>query len=214
MATLPERRRGRVGRLWHEFRQANPDRKNDGQFFVRILDYVANEEPHSLAKRRFVKKWQHHFFGTAPNDLSRRSIENGKRVFEQAACSRCHTFDEKGSKYGPDLTEVTKRFRGSKLLQQVVNPSTEIHKDFQTQMILVNDGRLLTGLVIEETDDQVRMLPNLLKPDKVETIAKSSIEQRRVADVSSMPVGLLDTFTVDEVLDLLAFLQSRDGEAK
>ncbi len=74
-------------------------------------------------------------------------------------------------------------------------------------MILVDDGRLLTGVVIEENEDQLRLLPNLLKPDKIETIAKSSIEQRRVADVSSMPEGLLDTFTVEEIFDLLAYLQ-------
>ena len=75
-------------------------------------------------------------------------------------------------------------------------------------MILVDDGRLLTGLVVEETEDAVRFIPNLLKPEKTETIAKSSIEQRRVADVSTMPTGLLDTFTVNEIFDLLAYLQA------
>ena len=75
-------------------------------------------------------------------------------------------------------------------------------------MILVDDGRVLTGLVIEETEDSIRFIPNLLKPDKIETIEKSSIQQRRVADVSTMPAGLLDTYTVDEIFDLLAYLQS------
>ena len=75
-------------------------------------------------------------------------------------------------------------------------------------MILVDDGRLLTGLVVEETDDQLRLVPNLLKPDKIETIDKSSIEERKTADVSTMPTGLLDTYTVEEIFDLLAFIQS------
>ncbi len=210
MANLPENRRGRIGRLWNEFRASNPQRKNDGQMFVRILDYVVSEPIGSKPERRFIKKWQHHHFGSAPDQINGRSIENGKLVYEQAACSRCHTIGGQGAKYGPDLTDVTKRFRGNKLLQQIVNPSTEIHKEFQTQMILVNDGRLLTGLVIEEGDDQLRLLPNLLKPEKIETIDKASIEHRRIADVSTMPEGLLDTYTVDEIYDLLAFLQSRD----
>lgn len=212
IAGLPEHRRGRVGQLWGEFRSRNPQRKNDGEMFIRILEYVAGEQIDSMPKRRFIKKWQHHYFGSGPDQLAGRSAKNGKLIYEQAACSRCHTISGQGAKYGPDLTDISKRFRGSKLLQQIVNPSAEIHKEFQTQMILVDDGRLLTGLVIEETDDQLRMLPNLLKPDKIETIDKSSIEQRRVAEVSSMPEGLLDTFTVEEILDLLAFIQSR-GEA-
>ncbi len=214
MARLPESRRGRVGRLWKEFRQANPERKNDGRMFVRILHHVANEQIAPMSERRFIKKWKHHYFGSAADQLGDRSIDNGKAIYEQAACSRCHTIGGQGAKYGPDLTEVTKRFRGSKLLQQIVNPSTEIHKEYPTQMILVDDGRLLTGLVIEETDDRIRMLPNLLKPDKIETIDKSAVEQRRVAEVSSMPEGLLDTFTVEEIFDLLAFLQSRHGAGK
>ncbi|MFP6693072.1 MAG: hypothetical protein VB875_08650, partial [Pirellulales bacterium] len=103
--------------------------------------------------------------------------------------------------------------QGAKLLNQIVKPSADIHKEFQTQMILVDDGRLLTGLVVEETDDQLRLLPNLLKPDKIETIDKSSIEKRRIADISTMPTGLLDTYTVEEIFDLLAFIQSM-GPAK
>jgi putative heme-binding domain-containing protein len=140
--------------------------------------------------------------------LAGRSIERGKLFFEQATCSRCHSIDGKGAKYGLDLAELTKRFQGAKLLNQIVKPSAEIHKEYQTQMILVDDGRLLTGLVVKETDEQLRLVPNLLKPDKIETIDKSSIEERKTADVSTMPTGLLDTYTVEEIFDLLAFIQS------
>jgi putative heme-binding domain-containing protein len=206
MASLPANRRGRVGQLWNEFTRENPDRNRDGAMFVRILEYVASNQ--STPKRRFIKKWKRHDFGSAPNRLAGRSIERGKLFFEQATCSRCHTIDGKGAKNGPNLTEVTKRFRGAKLLQQIVKPSAEINKKFQTQMILVDDGRVLTGLVVEETDDQLRLLPNLLKPDKIETIDKASIEERKTAEVSTMPTGLLDTYTIDEIFDILAYIQS------
>ncbi|HIK93097.1 MAG TPA: c-type cytochrome, partial [Planctomycetes bacterium] len=211
MAEMPPQNRGLVGQLWNEFRQANPSRSRDGEMFIRILEHIASGE--AAVKRRFIKKWQHHNFGSAPDRLTGRSIERGKLIFEQATCSRCHAIGGKGAKYGLDLAEVTKRFRGAKLLQQIVKPSAEIHKQFQTQIIVVDDGRLLTGLVVEETDAQLRLLPNLLKPDKIETIDKSSIEVRRIAEVSTMPTGLLDTYSVEEIFDLLAFIQSL-GPAK
>ncbi|MDO7714040.1 MAG: hypothetical protein MUP93_04115 [Pirellulales bacterium] len=91
---------------------------------------------------------------------------------------------------------------------QLVNPSQEIHKDFKTQMILVDDGRLLIGLVVNETPDHVEIVQNLLRPENIERIQKSAIEERKVADVSSMPSGLLDTFTAEDILDLLAFVES------
>ena len=78
-------------------------------------------------------------------------------------------------------------------------------------MIVTDDGRLRTGLVIKETDNEIRLLPNLLKPDKIETISKSAIEARKTADVSTMPTGLLDTYTVEEVFDLLAYIQASDN---
>jgi len=214
METLPENIRGQVGQLWGQFCRQNPKRNRDGKMFVKILDYVANNKSEMMPKRRFVKKWQHHNFGLAANNFDGRSIKNGKLVYEQAGCNRCHSIHGAGAKYGPDLTDIGKRFKGRKLLNQMVKPSAEIHKEFQTQMIEVDDGRMVTGLVIEETDDQLRMLTNLLKPDKVDTIKKSSIEKRKIAELSSMPSGLLDTFKSAEVLDLAAYLQSLDGGTK
>ena len=181
----------------------------DGAMFVRILEYVTKQQPGSMPARRFIKKWQHHYFRKAADQLANHSIENGKLVDEQAGCNRCHTINGKGAKYGPDLTDIAKRFQGSKLLKQCVKPSAEINKEYQTQQVLLDDGRLLTGVVVEETDEQIRLVPNLLKPDKFVTIHKDSIEQRRATEVSSMPAGLLDTFTAEEIFDLVAFLQSR-----
>ena len=207
LAAFPKHKRSLAGSLWHEFRQTHPDRKNDGQFYVKIIDYIINNNDMPV-KRRFIKKWQHHNFGPAPDQLSGRSIERGKMIFEQATCSRCHKIGGSQATLGPDLSEVTKRFRGGKLLQQIVKPSAEIHKEFQTQMIVGDDGRIRTGLVIEETAEVVRLVPNLLKPDKIETIKQSSIEERKIADVSTMPTGLLDTFSVEEIFDLVAFIQA------
>ncbi len=209
LAAFPKRKRDLAGTLFHEFRQSHPDRYNDGRFYVKIIDYLIKND--MLEERRFVKKWQHHYFGRAADQLANRSIENGKLVYEQAGCNRCHTINGKGAKYGPDLTDIVKRFKGSKLLEQCVKPSAEINKEYQTQQILLDDGRLLTGLVVEETDEQLRLVPNLLKPDKFVTIIKDSIEQHRPAEVSSMPAGLLDTFTTEEIFDLVAFLQSRSS---
>ena len=212
MAGLPEHKRSLVGSLWHEFRQANPDRRNDGQFFVRILEHVSTTDV--PVKRRFVKKWQHHQFGNAPNILGERNLERGRTVFEAATCSRCHNIGPGEKKLGPDLTDITKRFKGSRLLNQIVRPSAEIHKDFQTQLILCDDGKLRTGLVIKETDDELHFIPNLLKPDKIEVLPRSSIEERQTAKISTMPEGLLNTFSQAEIFDLLAYIQSANQVSK
>jgi mono/diheme cytochrome c family protein len=102
MASMPAGSRDRVGTLWNEFRRENPERSRDGAMFVRILEYVAKQQPGSMPARRFIQKWQHHNFGSAADRLVNRSMENGQRVYEQAACNRCHTINGKGAKYGPN----------------------------------------------------------------------------------------------------------------
>ena len=39
-------------------------------------------------------------------------------------------------------------------------------------------------------------------------VAKTSIEDRKTADISTMPTGLLDTYSEGEIYDLLAYIQS------
>ncbi len=59
--------------------------------------------------------------------------------------------------------------------------------------------------------DQVHVLPNPLKPEEVMVLEKDDIEDRRPSKVSTMPKGLLMTFSKEEILDLLSFAQ---GEGK
>lgn len=206
LAAFPQHKRQLAGSLFNEFRRANPERFNDGQFYVKIIDYlIKNDTP---VERRFVKKWKHHWFGKAPDNLSNRNLERGRLIFEQATCNRCHNIGPGEKKLGPDLTEITKRFTGSKLLTQIVRPSEEINKEFKTQIILGDDGRLRTGLVIKESDQELHFISNLLKPDQIEVMPQSAIESRKFADVSTMPEGLLDTYSENEIYDLLAFIQT------
>ncbi len=207
MAQIHNQNRDKVGQLWKEFCRLNPDRNRDGQMFVRIMEYVATLDV-AGSQRRFVRKWQHYNFGGALNNLAGRSIEHGKVVFEQATCNRCHSIDGNGATLGPDLTGLAKKYNGSKLLEQVIRPSSQIHKDFQPQLIVVDTGQVLTGVVITQTERQLTLLPNMLKPEKTHVLDKSSIDEQQTSSVSSMPVGLLDTFSHDEIMDLIAYLQS------
>ena len=60
---------------------------------------------------------------------------------------------------------------------------------------------------MEETDAKVVMQANPLKPDKI-TIEKSEIKSRGPSKVSPMPEGLVNTFTKDEIFDLIAYMES------
>ncbi|MEM7313393.1 MAG: PQQ-binding-like beta-propeller repeat protein, partial [Planctomycetota bacterium] len=87
----------------------------------------------------------------------------------------------------------------------------EIHKDFQTRMFLLDNGRTVAGLVIDETPTEYHVLPNPLEPKAVTKVQKTAIEEKKLSKVSTMPHGLLDTFSRAEILSLVAFLQSDES---
>ncbi len=157
--------------------------------------------------RKFVRRWTLPDLAADANDVSKHSATNGKQVFEQAGCIKCHRIGTQGSKLGPDLSDVTKRFKGSKLLQQILEPGSEINKHFQTWIVVTDDGKVQTGLLTSETPDAVSLLPNPLKPTEVITIERSRIEELIPSKQSTMPDGLLMTFSKSEIMDLLAYIQ-------
>ena len=142
-----------------------------------------------------------------------RSLERGKKIFNDAGCIKCHTAGGEGAKLGPDLTDVAKRYQGTKLLDQMLNPSSEIHKEYQTHVLVTDKGKTLTGLILNEGTESIDILSNPLKPKDVVVIRKESIEARTQSKLSTMPLGLLNNFTKEEILDLLSYVQA-GGKAK
>ena len=72
-------------------------------------------------------------------------------------------------------------------------------------------GQVHTGRIIPEGDyrsEKVRLSLDPLDASKVVEIDKKEIDQHNASPVSPMPSGLLDTLTLDEVRDLLAYLES------
>jgi putative heme-binding domain-containing protein len=90
------------------------------------------------------------------------------------------------------------------VLENVLDPSAVVAKDYQVTVLELKDGRVLTGLVRQEND---RTLTLQTQNDKV-TMPKRDIESRTKSAASMMPEGMLDKLTNDEVRDLVAYLAS------
>ena len=74
---------------------------------------------------------------------------------------------------------------------------------YQSTVVATTDGRVLTGLVAE---DSPRRLVLKLQGGKVETIARADVESSRLSPLSLMPEGLEAQVTPKELVDLFAFL--------
>ncbi len=139
------------------------------------------------------------------------TVTRGMLAFEKAKCNQCHQLAGHGVNLGPDLSDVTQRYRGDRLLQQIIDPSSEISQRYRTYRFLLDSGEVVTGVIQSEDEMEVRVLTNLLIPEQVTRFQKSTIELRSESRVSSMPVGMIDVLTKGEIGDLLSCLQSEKG---
>ena len=99
------------------------------------------------------------------------------------------------------------------ITRHILEPSLRIEEKYRSTTVLTDDGRSITGLVVEETPTEVAIVENpLAKADPVR-IKKSAIDERTTSPVSIMPKGMLDKLTRDEVLDLIAYVAARGDES-
>jgi putative membrane-bound dehydrogenase-like protein len=130
----------------------------------------------------------------------------GKPIFKEN-CAVCHKLFGDGETIGPDLTGAE---RGDLdfLMTSLVDPSSQVRKEYQSQTIAMRDGRVLTGLVVEEDDRTL----TLVDGNRQKTVVpRDGVEEARPSEVSLMPEGLLDKLTEPQIRDLFRYLQSPGG---
>jgi putative heme-binding domain-containing protein len=137
-----------------------------------------------------------------------RAIERGMSAFVKANCHQCHVVSGHGINLGPDLLESVKTFKGEELLRQIIEPSAKIHEKYRSYQFLTNEGRVVTGVIVKEDKKTYQVATNLLTPNSLTTINKKDIDEKIESKVSSMPAGLLDVLTKEEILDLVRYLET------
>jgi putative heme-binding domain-containing protein len=160
--------------------------------------------------RPFVKQWKlDELAPIVEKGLTKRDFDRGRRLFGEASCFACHRFDNEGGAQGPDLTIASGRFSVRDLLESILDPSKEISDQYVAVVIATSDGKTVTGRIVNYSGDSIAVMTNMLDPNGLVTVSHRKVESIDKSKVSMMPVGLLDTFKEDEILDLVAYLLSR-----
>ena len=89
------------------------------------------------------------------NDLRAGSGDalKGRELYRKQ-CATCHRLFGEGNQVGPDLTFANRKDRDY-LLVSLIDPSAVIRKEFLSYVVQTTDGRLLTGLLVEQTPQHV-----------------------------------------------------------
>ena len=154
----------------------------------------------------FVKVWQMSDFKNVEVHLKTRNIENGRKAAAQTMCLVCHKIGDEGGLVGPDLTQVGSRFDTQALLESILEPSQVIAPKYRAVSYKMTDGETVSGIAAGVWGKKLRIEVNPLTQQYIE-INRADIETTEPATISTMPPGLINTLTKEQILDLLAYLQ-------
>src|SRR5262249_31659563 len=131
--------------------------------------------------------------------------EHGRLLYHKH-CGTCHALFGEGAKVGPDLTGADRKSLDW-LLTSIVDPSAVVRAEYAAFVVLLTDGRSLTGLIAESTPQAITLVD---ARNERTVLARDKIEEIQPSKVSLMPEKILDPLTNQELRDLFSFLQ---GEA-
>ena len=135
-------------------------------------------------------------------------VRRGQLVFanSKAACIACHAIGYKGGNIGPDLSRIGKIRTERDLLESLLFPSVSFVRSYEPVLIVTQAGKQHNGLIRRETPDEIVLATGAKEEVRV---PRADIEEIRPGTVSIMPAGLETQLTREQLLDLIAFLKSR-----
>ena len=104
---------------------------------------------------------------------------------------------------GPDLSEIGSKLSKAALYESILFPSAGISHNFESWMVLKDDGTMITGVLQGETDSEIT-----LKDEKgiVHSVSMSEVDQKKKQKLSLMPAELHKEMSEQDLVDLVEYL--------
>jgi putative heme-binding domain-containing protein len=185
-------------------------RRMTGIMYV-VEDVEAWLASHAQSEAPKVTEWK--LSDLAP-ELSKvgfgRNLENGQKLFTQLACIQCHKLGTQGYAFGPDLTDLLVRYKDDRtnILQQILEPSKIVEERYRNFDFDLKNADPVTGIILKEDPESVTIQTGPAD-SLIQTFKKSDIEGRHPKPSSPMPLGLLNALSKEQILDLLAYVETK-----
>lgn len=135
-------------------------------------------------------------------EMSPADVAAGRMTF-QRVCAQCHRLEDLGNDVGPPLKQLADK-SPDQLLDIILDPNREVDPKFLGYSVLLVDGRVLAGIIREESAGQIVLAET---GGKQHTIARGDIEQLKTTGLSLMPVGLEEQISAEQMAQLIAYLK-------
>ena len=126
----------------------------------------------------------------------------GREVFKKT-CATCHKAENVGADAGPNLATISGR-SAEDLLVHILDPNREVAPPYFNYNVALADGRVLSGLIADESANSVTLKR---AEGATDIVPRSQIEAISSTGQSLMPEGLEKGLEPQDFADLIAYLR-------
>ena len=138
-----------------------------------------------------------------PGDAAR-----GRELFEaKGGCLGCHRVAGKGSRKGPDLSDIGSTRNAAALERSILDPAETVLPQQRYVRAVTKDGKTITGMRLNEDTHNVLLID---ENERLVALAKSDLREYTLLKTSPMP-SYQGKLSSQEVADLVTYLLSLKG---
>jgi putative heme-binding domain-containing protein len=157
-----------------------------------------------------------HTFSRAVEAEVGGNAREGRSIFfddtEPANCGVCHTYQGKGGRVGPDLTNISGT-APDEILRNILQPDTTvIDPRYAKIQITTRDGQPYFGVKSDETEDVIRLYDTSSMPPVLRTFLKSAVLNTEILRGSVMPGNYGQKYSQKDLLDLVTYIKAGDPD--
>ena len=131
-------------------------------------------------------------------------VSRGRAAVESSGCFDCHRVGDRGSRVGPDLTDIGARRSPDVLRQSLVAPDDEVLPENRSVRVVTRDGTTTTGRLLNQDAISIQLIN---AKDELRTYLKDNLREFGILDKGLMP-SAQGKLTDAQVADIVAYLTS------
>jgi len=145
---------------------------------------------------------------SAASSVGSGDANRGRILLEsKGGCLACHRVNGKGSRVGPDLSEVGAIRAAAYLERSILDPNESVLPEHRFVRAVTRQGVVITGRRLNEDTYSVQLVD---EQGRLVSLLKSDIRDMRIGTSSPMP-SYKDKLDSGELSDVIAYLLSVKG---
>ena len=131
----------------------------------------------------------------------------GQALAESSGCLNCHRAGDKGSRMGPNFSNIGERRAPERLQRSIVAPDEEVLPENRFVDVSLKDGTIIRGRLLNHDALSVQLIDS---KEQLRSFQTANLREYTILDKGLMP-SYEKRLSAQQVADIVAWLSSLKG---